>query len=731
MEGRAVTDGGDALAPGTRLGELEIERVLGAGGFGVTYLARDLGLDAWRAVKEYLPLDWGGRGPDGTVGPRTERNAKDYQWGLEKFLEEARTLERFRHPHIVQVYRVFEAGGTAYMVMEYVEGRSLASKVKAGGPLPEAEVRKVLLALTDGLSNVHAADDLLHRDISPDNVILRPDGTPVLIDFGAARHGLGEHSGSLTSVLKPGYAPLEQYPPGRGQGPWTDIYALGALAYYALSGEVPTVATERTREDPLPRLSEVAPRGVSRSLASAVDAALAVYAEDRPQSLAQWTALLAGRPAVAVPAGSGRGGAAGSRAAPRGGDVDASSVRSRRPESRRRWLAGAAAAAGLGVAALAVALLGPWNARLADEEPVPEETASAGETTPATTEAGGPGSGETSSSARSEGTTLADGAPEPLGAGEETAAADRCEAAAPPPSPAEVEAAVGLGRLARRTIQEGLAASGFDAGAADGLFGPGTRRALREWQAASGVTATGYVDASAAAALRVAAEEAARVADERQAEREAEARRQAELEAEAERRRPGRVFRDCDACPEMVVMAGGDLALGRYEVTVGEYRAFASATGSGAGNCYGDSWRDPGFPQTNRHPVVCVSWLDAQEYLSWLSRETGETYRLPTSAESERGAADAQPGCHEDRTGRPGTCPVGAFGFNEAGLSDMGGNVWEWTADCWDSDCRYRDLRGGGSWSSVARFLGPSARNFGGTDARNDAYGFRVSRTLD
>ena len=727
MEGRAVTDGGDALAPGTRLGELEIERVLGAGGFGVTYLARDLGLDAWRAVKEYLPLDWGGRGPDGTVGPRTERNAKDYRWGLEKFLEEARTLERFRHPHIVQVYRVFEAGGTAYMVMEYVEGRSLASKVKAGGSLPEAEVRKVLLALTDGLSNVHAVDDLLHRDISPDNVILRPDGTPVLIDFGAARHGLGEHSGSLTSVLKPGYAPLEQYPPGRGQGPWTDIYALGALAYYALSGEAPTVATERTREDPLPRLSEVAPRGVSRSLASAVDAALAVYAEDRPQNLAEWTALLAGRPAVAVPAGSGRGGAAGSRAAPRGGDVDASSVRSRRPESRRRWLAGAAAAAGLGVVALAVALLGPRSVRLLDERAVPGETAAAGETTPARTEAGGAGSGELGSSARSEGTTLADGAPEPLGASEETATADRGEAAEPPqpPSPAEVEAALGLDRSARRVIQEGLAASGFDAGAADGLFGPGTRRALREWQAASGVTATGYVDASAAAALRVAAENAARVAAQRQAERE------------AERRRPGRVFQDCEACPEMVVMADGRLAMGRYEVTVGEYRAFASATGGGAGGgCTsigdGDSWRDPGFPQSDRHPVACVSWEDAEEYVSWLSRRTGAAYRLPTEAEWERAAAGSRPGC--DRLGRgtrpEGTCPVGLYGSNAAGLSDMIGNLWELTSDCWDGNCGRRVSRGG-SWLNVAELLHLGARFNGTPGFRYNLQGFRVSRTLD
>ena len=160
-------------------------------------------------------------------------------------------------------------------------------------------------------------------------------------------------------------------------------------------------------------------------------------------------------------------------------------------------------------------------------------------------------------------------------------------------------------------------------------------------------------------------------------------------------RRPGDVFRDCDECPEMVVLPGGGLALGRYEVTVGEYRAFAAATGGGAsGGCFtfgdgGNSWRAPGFPQTDRHPVTCLSWEDAQAYVSWLSRRTGATYRLPTEAEWDRRRAGSQP----DATGwgrgtRPdGTCPVGTYGSNAAGLSDMVGNVWEWTSDCWEGNC--------------------------------------------
>ena len=171
-------------------------------------------------------------------------------------------------------------------------------------------------------------------------------------------------------------------------------------------------------------------------------------------------------------------------------------------------------------------------------------------------------------------------------------------------------------------------------------------------------------------------------------------------------RRPGDVFRDCEECPELVVLPGGGLAMGRYEVTVGEYQVFASATGGGAGGgCIafggGDSWRNPGFPQTDRHPVACVSWDDAQEYVSWLSRRTGATYRLPTEAEWERASAGspAGVGCG-DRA--EGTCPVGQYGTNAAGLSDMVGNLWELTSDCWEGNCGRRVVRGG-SWLSACR----------------------------
>jgi len=293
-----------ALPPGTSVGQFVIERFLGAGAFGMTYLAWDERLGVRRALKEYLPHDWGARLGDGTVGPRTEAHAEDFRWGRDQFLQEARILAQFdqRHiRHIVRVYDVFEAGGTAYMVTEYVEGRTLEAEVQARGPMSEDRVRSLLMALAEGLSAMHAAG-FLHRDIKPTNVMVRWDGSPVLIDFGAARQAIGSRSSELTQFYSPRFAPIEQYrrksQPGSApgpdprQGPWTDIYALGAVAYWALSGREPDEAPARMLGDELPPLRDVAQQRATDELASAVDAALVVLPENRPRSLEEWRRLL-------------------------------------------------------------------------------------------------------------------------------------------------------------------------------------------------------------------------------------------------------------------------------------------------------------------------------------------------------------------------------------------------------------------------------------------------------
>ena len=221
--------------------------------------------------------------------------------------------------------------------------------------------------------------------------------------------------------------------------------------------------------------------------------------------------------------------------------------------------------------------------------------------------------------------------------------------------------------------------------------------------------------------------------------READDRRRAEVESRrAARWPPGQVFRDCETCPEMVVLPGSVLALGRYEVTVGEYRAFASATDGGAGGgCYapfpGDnySWRNPNFAQTDRHPVNCVNWDDAQAYVAWLSRTSSTPYRLPYFDEFRRAAASSSPGCYEDRTGHEGTCPVGTYGSNDFGLSDLLGNVSEWTQDCVGNCSSGIRATHGYGWGDSMTYIRPDRPSQGPAENRFDSVGFRVARALD
>ena len=216
-----------ALPQGTRVQDFEFHRILGHGGFGITYLGWNIALDIPVAIKEYLPADLAMREQDMSVLPRSSGDEADFQWGLDRFLDEARVMARFKHPNIVQVQHFFQAHGTAYIVMEYVEGETLSDLLKRRGTLTEAELKHILLPLLAGLIDVHEAG-ILHRDIKPGNILLRAaDGSPVLVDFGAARQAVGVRSRSVTAVLTPGYAPIEQYSSRGRQGPWTDMYALG------------------------------------------------------------------------------------------------------------------------------------------------------------------------------------------------------------------------------------------------------------------------------------------------------------------------------------------------------------------------------------------------------------------------------------------------------------------------------------------------------------------------
>ena len=281
----------NALFKGYRLHEYELVRPLGLGGFGMTYLGFDHHLNKPVAIKEYLPADIALRTGNDCVSPQVCDYRDEFVWGLQRFLEEARTLARFDHRNIIKVYRYFEANDTAYIVMEYAEGKTLSEILRRNGTVKVSDLKRIVLPILEGLQVVHDAN-FLHRDIKPGNIVLRDeDESPVLLDFGAARQDLSARSRSVTAIVTPGYAPIEQYTSRGHQGPWTDIYALGAVCYKALTGDTPVTAVDRFQDDPLVPITRKF-RDQDEGLLKAIDWALRVREIDRPQSVVEWRSTL-------------------------------------------------------------------------------------------------------------------------------------------------------------------------------------------------------------------------------------------------------------------------------------------------------------------------------------------------------------------------------------------------------------------------------------------------------
>ncbi len=285
---------GNALAPGTRLHEFEITKVIGEGGFGIVYLAHDHALQRPVAIKEYMPATLARRTRTLAVSVRSQRHADTFALGLKSFVNEARLLAQFDHPSLMKVHRFWEANGTAYMAMPYVEGRTLRDVLAAmNAPPDEAYVVRLLDSLLDALAALHARH-CVHRDIAPDNILMLADGRPLLLDFGAARQVIGDLTSTLTVILKSGYAPVEQYGelPELKQGPWTDLYALGAVAQFAITGRTPPQGLARYIDDKRKPLARTHAGRYGERLLRAIDAALAVHPRDRPQSAQAMRAML-------------------------------------------------------------------------------------------------------------------------------------------------------------------------------------------------------------------------------------------------------------------------------------------------------------------------------------------------------------------------------------------------------------------------------------------------------
>ena len=458
-----------ALPAGARIDRYEVLGVLGHGGFGITYLARDSRLEREVAIKEYLPTTLAVRQHGESVLPRSTEAADDFGWGRNRFMEEGRTLASLHEvPSIVQVFDFLEANGTAYIVMERLRGETLEERVGQGGPLAPADLDAILWPLLDGLHKVHDAG-FLHRDIKPANIVLGADGRATLIDFGASRLAMADRTRTMTAIFTPGYAAPEQFTSAR-QGPWTDIYGLAATLHFAITAEAPPSAFDRLMEDAYEPLTRVQPPGFPGSLLVGVDAGLALRLEERPQAIAGWRRLLRGEPAggdatvvmpTEMPAGSSPAAGPTPPTPPSAPTVLAVSPRR---FAYRKWIA---------LAAGAVLLAGASGYYAFAPTLTPQVAPSASET-------------ET-----------------PL------AQPTKAETARPSPPPAEAaEAALKLDAADRQRVQLALTSLGFDTRGSDGAFGPRSREMIAAWQRANQHPATGYLTAAQHRALLRAAKRA-------------------------------------------------------------------------------------------------------------------------------------------------------------------------------------------------------------------------------
>jgi len=278
----------NALPIGTKLEEYVVQSVIGEGGFGIVYLAHDTFLGREVAIKEYLPGSLAVRGAGLQVEVRQADKRELFLKGMRRFVNEAHILARFRHPALVSVMRFLETNGTAYMVMPFYRGKTLREMVRNGFRAKTTEdLFSLLLPVLEGLSQIHSVE-CYHLDISSDNIMILENGAPVLLDFGAARHTELSGGESTTIILKPGFAPVEQYGSDDSElvlGPWTDIYAISAVAYLLVSGVMPPVSVTRIMKDALVPAVNYASQDLPIGILSVVDAGLTVRPLGRPKSV--------------------------------------------------------------------------------------------------------------------------------------------------------------------------------------------------------------------------------------------------------------------------------------------------------------------------------------------------------------------------------------------------------------------------------------------------------------
>ena len=739
-----------ALPVGFMLEEYRLGEVLGSGGFGITYYAWDTHLDKAVAIKEYLPNEFAVRYEDTTVAPKSSSDAATYEWGLRRFLEEAQVLAGFDHPNINKVYRRLEAHGTAYMVLEYLPGESLSARLKRTGRLLPEEVWRLFNDILSGLSEVHR-QGYVHRDIKPGNIMFREDGGAVLLDFGAARQAVGQRSRSITSILTPFYAPIEQYDQkGDDVGPWSDFYALGVVAYRCVTGVgegelLDAVARARVvsrgeLEQDLRPVVALAEGGYDRRLLEAIDWCMRVDERKRPRGVVDLEAALAGGVSKV--------------------EEEPKPAPEQKPKQKPEQKHPAVWAAVGAVVALLLGF-GVWQGF--SPSPPPRVAAEPGslmlELSPADAQVILP---DIESPYRP---GLA------LPAGEYRVVVRRAGYEAFDDT-LRIEAGQRTTRAI--TLVEELGSLMLEIEPRDARvilpdieprYRPGLALSAGEYRVV--VRQAGYEEF----------EGTVRIEAGRRTTR-AIALRRAEPE-----RAVGEVFRDAlkdgGEGPEMVVLptgrfrmgdlsGGGNsdekpihtvtitrrIAMGRYEVTFDDYDRFADAT-TGV-----DRPNDKGWGRGTR-PVINVSQEDAQAYAVWLSEQTGKDYRLPSEAEWEYAARSGtttryswgneigrnRANCHGcgSEWDLQGTAPVGSFAANAFGLYDMHGNVWEWVEDCWHNNYTGAPSDGsartgcdealavlrGGSWYFNPQWLRSAYRYWSRPSLRDFYFGFRLVQDIN
>ena len=806
-----------ALAPGSIVDKLRIDRVLGQGAFGITYLVTDELLGQSFALKEYLPRAHVQRRGDGSLQAVNEQSAAMFAAGMAHFLEEGRTVAPLDHPNIVTVFRCFEANRTAYLLMPYYRGEALHKLLKRSGTLTADEALALSLPLLDALEYIHLKG-VTHQDIKPANIYVTENGVPILLDFGAAGQRLGPDPSTRWKLGSEGYAASEQSKTRSEIGPWTDIYGLAATLYRSITGQVPVAASQREQAiagkdpDPLQPLNSLVPAQEYAGLIKAISHGLGVEPQSRPQSVREWRSDF---------------------------DSKLSSQASRSPEipknierEGREWLPIVLLIVFVAaITGAAIYLLSgdgkeggvPGDGQAVEAPRAEERLESPDYTSPEET-------------ARWQAALEADSAyayqlfmqdyPQSIHNAQAQVRLDALddkawELAEADGAKAAIEAYMENFPNGLHQADAMILLKEFELAeaAADRQRLEQEQQDDRAWAAARSTRTIGAMDeyiSNWPGGLHIDQAHGLRrqLSDEINDVRGFAAARKlntieayqsyidafangsnvaAALEAiDGLTLRPGKTFRDCPDCPTMVVVPAGSFwqgseesspfalnkekpqrtvtfsqpfAVGVFEITMAQWDLCVTAGGCTL------SPHDNGWGRGSR-PVIMVSWNDAQEYVTWINRQTGQSYRLPSESEWEYIArageesewlggdpvhtcefgniAGSETGLrwqHEDcaDTAALETLPVGSLKPNAFGVYDVIGNVAEWTLDCmnlsyldapadgsaWSRGiCSSRMTRGGSWFTGTKEIRLPARFNLKAGD-RNDFTGFRVVRAVE